>query len=58
MKNRRRGFSYTVSRRQIEEYRTWPVERRLRWLFLGNKLRQSLPKEKVAIQEAFRRGEM
>jgi hypothetical protein len=53
-----KGFSYHVSKEQIDEYRSWPIERRLRWLFLGNKLRKLLPKKTIEIQEAFRQGKI
>ncbi len=36
------GFTYTVSREQIIEYRTWPLDRRLKWLFQANKMRKFL----------------
>jgi hypothetical protein len=57
-KEKRKGFSYTVSREQIEEYSSWPLERRLRWLYLANKMRRSLPHETIEIQEAFRQGKI
>ena len=50
------GFSYTVPWEQIEEYRTWPYERRLQWLMMGNLLRKSLPRKTIELQDAFRRG--
>ncbi len=50
------GFSYTVSWEQIEEYRSWPCERRLQWLMLGNRLRKSLPRKIIELQETFREG--
>jgi len=53
-----KGFSYDVSKEQIDEYRAWPIERRLRWLLLGNKLRKLLPKKTIEIQEAFRQGKI
>ena len=53
-----KGYSYTVSREQIEEYRSWPLEKRLRWLYLANKMRKSLPKETIEIQEGFRQGKI
>jgi hypothetical protein len=52
----RLGFSYSVSRAQLEEYRTWPYERRLKWLLMGNLLRKSLPGKTIELQEAFRKG--
>ena len=58
MQEKRRGFSYSVDPDQIERYRIWPLEKRLRWLFHGNKLRRSLPPKIVAIQEAFRKGKI
>jgi hypothetical protein len=58
MQNATKGFAYVVSRKQIDEYRSWPLERRLKWLYWGNKLRKFLPRQTVAIQEAFRRGKI
>jgi hypothetical protein len=54
----RKGFSYTVSREQIDEYRRWSLDRRLQWLFLANKMRKSLPKKTIELQEAFREGKI
>jgi len=54
----RKGFTYFVNDEQMKEYRAWPIERRLQWLFLGNKLRMLLPKKTIEIQEAFRQGKI
>jgi hypothetical protein len=54
----KKGFSYTLEKRQIDDYRNWPVEQRLQWLFLGNKLRKSLPPETIKLQDAFRQGKI
>jgi len=54
----RKGFSYFLTEEQIDEYRSWPVERRLKWLFIANKLRKDLPKKTIEIQEAFRQGKI
>lgn len=54
----RKGFSYYVSQEQIDEYRQWPIERRLQWLFLANKMRQFLPQRIIELQEAFREGKI
>ncbi len=54
----RKGFSYTLTREQIEEYRKWPIERRLQWLLWGNKMRKGLPKKTIEIQELFREGKI
>jgi hypothetical protein len=48
--------SYFVEREQIERYRAMPAEPKLRWIFLWNKLRMSLPPKTIAIQEAFRKA--
>jgi hypothetical protein len=56
MQKKRKGFTYFVSREQIEEYRKWPLERRLEWLFFVNKMRRSLPPRTIELQEAFREG--
>ena len=54
----KKGFSYFLTEEQIDEYRSWPVERRLQWLFIANKLRRDLPKKTIEIQEAFRQGKI
>jgi hypothetical protein len=53
-----KGFTYTVSREQIIEYSTWPLDRRLKWLFYANKMRRLLPRKTIEIQEAFRQGKI
>jgi len=58
MKEQRKGFAYTVSREQIDEYRKWPLERRLQWLFLANKMRKSLSRKTIELQEAFRQAKI
>lgn len=58
MQKKRKGFTYFVSREQIKEYRRWPLERRLQWLFFANKMRRSLPLKTIALQEAFREGKI
>jgi hypothetical protein len=52
------GFTYTVGREQIDEYRTWPLDRRLKWLFHANKMRRLLPRKTIEIQEAFRQAKI
>ncbi|MGQ9646968.1 MAG: hypothetical protein ACUVWO_10560 [Thermodesulfobacteriota bacterium] len=54
----RKGFSYYVSQEQIDQYRQWPIERRLQWLFLANKMRRFLPQRIIELQEAFRQGKI
>ena len=56
MDKKKKGFSYILNKEQIEEYRSWPLERRLQWLYFANKLRRDLPKKIIDIQEAFRQG--
>jgi hypothetical protein len=58
MTEQKKGYTYTVSREQIAEYRTWPVDRRLAWLFQANKMRKLLPQKTIEIQEAFRQGKI
>jgi hypothetical protein len=55
---KKKGFCYTVSQEQLEEYRKWPVERRLKWLYYANKMRRELPKKTIEIQELFRGGKI
>lgn len=57
MKNNK-GFSYYVSQEQINDYSTWPLERRLKWLFLANKMRRSLNSKTIEVQDAFRSGKI
>jgi hypothetical protein len=58
MSVRAKGFSYVVSREQLEDYGRWPVARRLKWLFLANRLRRFLPGRSIEFQEAFRKGRL
>ena len=53
-----KGFSYSLNMDQIREYMRWSPERRLRWLYQGNKLRKKLPPEIVKTQEEFRQGKL
>jgi len=54
----KKGFSYILTKEQIEEYRSWSIERRLKWLFIANKIRKYLPEKTIEIQEAFRQGKI
>jgi hypothetical protein len=54
----RKGFTYVVSREQIDEYRSWSIERRLQWLYHANKLRRLLPRNVIELQEAFRQAKI
>jgi hypothetical protein len=56
--DKKKGFSYILTKEQIDEYRSWPIERRLKWLFIANKIRRYLPKKTIEIQEAFREGKI
>jgi hypothetical protein len=58
MTEQKKGFTYMVSREQMDEYRKWPLDRRLKWLFQANKMRRFLPKKTIEIQEAFRQGKI
>jgi len=58
MGQRKKGFTYALRKDQIDEYRSWPMERRLKWLYLGNKLRKSLPQKTIEIQESFRQAKI
>jgi hypothetical protein len=55
---KKKGFSYILTKEKIDEYRSWPIERRLKWLFIANKIRRYLPKKTIEIQEAFREGKI
>lgn len=54
----KKGFSYFLSKEQLEEYSRWSIERRLKWLLIANKMRKYLPKKTIEIQEAFRQGKI
>ena len=56
MENKLTGYSYFVDQDRIEEYCKWTLERRLRWLYYGNKLRKSLPEKTIQLQERFRKA--
>ena len=58
MEEGKKGFTYTVGKEQIEDYRKWPLKRRLQWLFISNQMRKSLPSRTIELQEAFRQGKM
>ena len=58
MEEQKKGFTYTVDQEKIDEYRSWPMDRRLQWLFLANKMRKSLLRKTIELQEAFRKGEI
>jgi hypothetical protein len=58
IKEEKRGFTYFVDQEQIDQYRSWTMERRMQWLFLANKMRKSLPRKTVELQEAFREGKI
>jgi hypothetical protein len=58
MEEQKKVFAYFVSKEQIEEYSLWPIERRLKRLFLANKMRRFLPRKTIELQEAFRQGKI
>jgi hypothetical protein len=58
MTEQKKGYTYTVSREQIDEYRSWPLDRRLKWLFQANKMRRFLLRKTIEIQEAFRQAKI
>ena len=57
-KSAKKGFSYKLQPEIIEEYRRWPIERRLKWLLAGNRLRCKLPPKTIELQDAFREGKI
>ena len=53
------GFSYSVTKEQIDAYLRLPAEERLRWLEEGREfILRILPEDKLEIMGKFRRGEM
>lgn len=53
-----KGFFYTVDWEQIQKYRSWSPERKLQWLLLANKVRRTLPRKTIELQESFRKGKI
>jgi len=45
----KKGFSYNLTKEQIDEYLSWPIERRLKWLFIASKMRRYLFKKTIEI---------
>ncbi len=37
---------YYIPKEAIDEYRSWPIERRLKWLYMGNLLRLKCDKNR------------
>ena len=57
--NAKKGFSYYVSREQIEAFRKLPVEERLRWLEEAREFMiRFMPPRNWEILQKFRRGEI
>ncbi|MFC1668551.1 hypothetical protein ACFL1T_04130 [Chlamydiota bacterium] len=54
----KKGFSYIVSKEKIKEYSSWPIAKRLEWLYMGNVLRKNLPREIIEKQDKFRKAEI
>ncbi len=52
----KKGFSYTVSDEQLDEYRKWPPERKLKWLYEANRMRKNLPWKIIEIRSCLERG--
>ncbi len=57
-KNPSCGFSYYVNDEQLREYHSWPVTKRVEWLYAVNLMRTRLPVEVRKIQDKFRSGEI
>jgi len=58
IERQKKGFTYSIDPDQIQRYKKWPLERRLKWLFYGNKMRKKLPPKTISIQEVFRQGKI
>jgi len=54
----KKGFDYYLEEDILEGYRKMSLWLRLRWLFMGNKMRKYYPKKIIEIQEKFRKGEI
>ncbi|MFW6172150.1 MAG: hypothetical protein ACOC5T_00185 [Elusimicrobiota bacterium] len=57
-KNRKKGFDYYLEEEILEGYKKKSVEKKLQWLYAGNKLRINCPDEVKERQEKYRRGEI
>lgn len=41
---KRKGFYYSVEKEILKDCATWPVELKLKWLYMGNLLRKTIQK--------------
>jgi hypothetical protein len=53
-----KGPEYFIPQEAIDEYRKWPIEQRLQWLYMGNLLRMSYDRKTIEIQDRFREGKI
>ncbi len=49
------GFEYYIDDETLRSYGKKPLVLRLRWLYMGNLLRRSYPREIVRLHERFRK---
>jgi hypothetical protein len=54
----RKGFDYYLEKDILKNYHKKPLELRLKWLFMGNKLRKYCSKKTIKIQNKFREGKI
>ena len=54
----KRGFDYYLEKEVLKNYIRKSPEEKLRWLFMGNKLRKHAPLKIRKMQDKFRRGEI
>lgn len=51
-----KGFNYYLEKDILKDYQNKPLELRLKWLFMGNKLRKYSSKKTIKNQEKFRKA--
>jgi hypothetical protein len=52
------GMDYYIPQEAIDEYRTWSIEQRLKWLYMGNLLRMDYDRNTIEVQDRFRDGKI
>ncbi|MFW6172154.1 MAG: hypothetical protein ACOC5T_00205 [Elusimicrobiota bacterium] len=57
-KNQKKGFDYYLEEEILEDYKKKPLEKKLQWLYAGNKLRMNCSEEVKQRHEKYRRGEI
>lgn len=56
MKNKKKyGFDYYISKETLKDYKKKSPELKLKWLYMGNVLRQFYPEKIIRLHNIFRK---